>query len=85
MRGDIMEHPFINSKNLEDNTLEELQEAITDLHKKLTFAHGMGNQPMIQQLQMAIESHKTVYTKKMDKLFEKQKVNSQINVEKNGN
>jgi len=85
MHGNTMEHPFISSHGLEDKTLDELQEAITELNKKLTFAHSMGNQPMIQQLQMAIESHRNVYTKKMDKLFEKQKVNSQINVEKNGN
>lgn len=80
-----MEHPFIDSHNLEEKTLEELQETMTDLHQKLTFAYRMSNQPMIHQIQMAIESHKNVYTKKMDKLFEKQKLNSQINVEKNGN
>lgn len=80
-----MEHPFIDTHSLQDKTLEEIQEDVTSLHKKLTFAIGTGNQPLIHQLQMVLESYKSVYTKKMDDIFSKQKLNSQINVEKNGN
>ncbi len=75
-----MEHPFIN--NLSDKTLEELQEAITSLSNKLTFAFRTGNGPLIHQLQMAIESYRNQHRKKMDEIFSKQKLNNQINIEK---
>lgn len=80
-----MEHPFVNIDGLREQSMEELQDAITELTKKLSFAHSMGNQPMIHQIQMALESHQTVYREKMDKAFEKQQIKSQISVEKNGN
>jgi len=75
-----MEHPFIN--NLSDKTLEELQEAITSLNNKLTFAFRTGNGPLIHQLQMAIESYRNQHRKKMDEIFSKQKLNNQINIDK---
>jgi len=75
-----MEHPFIH--NLEEKTLEELQTAISDLSKKLSFAYRTTNAPMIHQINMALESYRTAYTKKMDDLISKQKVNMQIKVDK---
>jgi tRNA(Ile2) C34 agmatinyltransferase TiaS len=75
-----MEHPFIN--DLSDKTLEELQESITSLNNKLTFAFRTGNGPLIHQLQMAIESYRNQHRKKMDEIFSKQKLNNQINIEK---
>lgn len=74
-----MTHPFIH--DLSDKSLEELQEAISSLTSKLTFAYRMGNQPMIHQLLMAIDSYKVEYGKKMDELMKKQ--TSQINIQKN--
>jgi ribosomal protein L29 len=75
-----MEHPFIN--NLQDLSLEELQEKISELTKKLNFAYRMQNSPMIHQINMALESYRSEYSKKMDNLIKKQNVNSQIKVEK---
>lgn len=75
-----MEHPFIN--NLQDLSLEELQEKIGDLTKKLNFAYRMQNSAMIHQINMALESYKAEYSKKMDSLIKKQNINSQIKVEK---
>jgi hypothetical protein len=75
-----MEHPFIN--NLQDLSLEDLQEKIGDLTKKLNFAYRMQNGPMIHQINMALESYKSEYSKKMDNLIKKQNINSQIKVEK---
>jgi hypothetical protein len=75
-----MEHPFIN--NIDHLTLEELQTKLSELHKKLTFAYRTGNGPLIHQLNMAIESYKTTYNKKMDELIGKQNISSQIKVEK---
>lgn len=74
-----MEHPFIN--NLQDKSLEDLQTTISNLTSKLTFAYRTGNGPLINQLQMAIESYKSAYSKKMDELIQKQ--NIQINIQKN--
>lgn len=75
-----MEHPFIN--DLSGKSLEELQEAISSLNNKLTFAYRTGNRPLINQLQMALESYKNQQRKKMDEIFAKQKLNTTINVEK---
>ncbi len=74
-----MEHPFIH--NLQDKSLEDLQTTISNLTSKLTFAYRTGNGPLINQLQMAIDSYKTAYSKKMDELIQKQ--NIQINIQKN--
>ena len=75
-----MEHPFLH--NLDEKSLEELQTGISDLTKKLNFAYRMGNSPMINQINMAIESHRSAYNKKMNELIDKQKVNMQIKVDK---
>ena len=77
-----MEHPFIAS--LSDKTLEELQTAISDLTKKLNFAYGMQNGPMIHQISMVLESYKTEHGKKMDAIMKKQNIQSTISVEKEG-
>lgn len=75
-----MEHPFIN--DLSGKTVDELQEAITSLNNKLTFAFRTGNGPLIHQIQMVLESYRNQHRKKMDEIFAKQKLNTQINIEK---
>ena len=75
-----MEHPFIT--NLEDKTIEELQNKISDLTSKLNFAYRTGNGPLIHQLNMAIESYRSAYFKKMDELIKKQNVQTQIKITK---
>ena len=75
-----MEHPFIH--NLEEKSLEDLQTAISDLTKKLNFAYRTTNGPLISQINMALESYRNAYTKKMDELISKQKINMQIKVDK---
>jgi hypothetical protein len=76
-----MEHPFLTSKDLEDKSMEEIQEAISNIMNKLTFAYRTQNGPLIHQLQMILESHRTQYFKKTDEVFAKQKLNSQINIQ----
>ena len=76
-----MEHPFLASTDLEDKTMEELQDSIDNIMNKLTFAYRTGNGPLIHQLQMVLESYRTQYFKKMDEVFAKQKLNNQINVQ----
>lgn len=75
-----MEHPFIN--NISDKSLEELQKIVSDLTSKLNFAYKTGNGPLIHQVNMALESYKNAYSKKMDELMNKQKLTSQINIQK---
>jgi hypothetical protein len=74
-----MEHPFIN--DLSDKSLEELQETLSDLTNKLTFAYRTQNGPLIHQLQMVIESYKNEQSKKLDALFKKQNIDTTINVQ----
>jgi hypothetical protein len=75
-----MEHPFIF--NLSDKTVEELQNTISSLTNKLTFAYRTGNRPLVNQLNMAIESYKKEYSKKMDDLVKKKDLSDKINIQK---
>ena len=77
--GNLMEHPFVN--NLKDKTLEELQETMSSLTGKLTYAYRTGNGALISQLTMALESYRSQHSKKMDEIFDKQKLNKTINIQ----
>lgn len=76
-----MEHPFIDKASLKDLSVEQIQEKMLDLNNKITFAYRTGNQPLINQLTMVIETYRNVFTAKMDELFEKQNIKTKINVE----
>lgn len=58
-----MEHPLISS--LDDLTLEQLSEKITELRKKLNIAYNTGNGHLCDQIRMAIESYQTKYQEKL--------------------
>jgi hypothetical protein len=58
-----MEHPLIGS--LDGLTVEQLQEKITELNKKLSIAMRTGNAYLCDQLRMAIESHQNKYQEKI--------------------
>lgn len=76
-----MQHPFIT--DLSDKSIDDLQKTISTLMSKLNFAYRTGNGPLINQLNMAIESYKIEYSKKMDELVKKQNISSKIQIEKN--
>lgn len=78
-----MHHPFIN--NLSDKNLEDLSKEMSNLNNKLNFAYKTGNGPLIHQLQMAIESYRSEYFKKMDELIQKQNINTKISITKKNN
>lgn len=59
-----MHHPLIG--NLSDLTLEQLQEKISELNSKLSFAYRSGNNALIGQLQMALDSYNDAYRAKID-------------------
>lgn len=75
-----MEHPFIN--DLSKKSMEELQNTITDLMGKVNFAQRMGNQPMINQLNMIMESYRVEYGKRISELNKKQNIEGQIKISK---
>lgn len=59
-----MEHPLI--PNLDDQSLEALQDKMTELHKKLSIAMRSGNGHLCGQIRMAIETYRAAYQKKID-------------------
>jgi hypothetical protein len=58
-----MEHPLV--PNLDNLTLEQLNDKVSELYKKLAIAHRVGNMSLVNQLQMAIESYQTKYQEKL--------------------
>lgn len=58
-----MEHPLI--PNLDDLSLEQLSEKVSELNKKLGIAYRTGNGHLCNQLRMAIESYQTKYQEKL--------------------
>lgn len=76
-----MEHPFINKADLKELSVEQLQEKMSSITNKLTFAYRTGNGPLIHQLQMVLETYRNQFTTKMDELFEKQNIKNKINIE----
>jgi ElaB/YqjD/DUF883 family membrane-anchored ribosome-binding protein len=63
-----MEHPLI--PNLDDLTLDQLQEKITELNRKLAMASRMGNAQLRQQVQMALESYQNKFREKQQKIWD---------------
>lgn len=63
-----MEHPFVG--NLDDKTIEELAETISKLYKNLAFASRNGRYDMANQIQMALDSYRTVLDRKQRELFD---------------
>lgn len=79
-----MEHPFLDRKTLSEKTLEEIQATLTGLMNKLTFAHRMGNRPLINQLEMVVESYRNEASKKLDEVMKKQNLHNQVSIQKEG-
>ena len=75
-----MKHPFIN--DLDDLSVEDLQNKLTDLHNKITFAYRTGNSALIHQLNMAIERYREADNKKIDSVFDKNKTQTKIQITK---
>lgn len=74
-----MEHPFM--PDISGKSLEELQDTLSSLNKKLTFAYRTQNRPLINQLHMVMEGYRKQVSKKMDEVFAKQNIGNHINVQ----
>ncbi len=64
-----MEHPLIN--NIDDLSMEQLQERITELSRKVGIAHRMGNAQLRHQVQMALETYQNKYRERQQALWKK--------------
>lgn len=62
--------------------MDELQNTIQDLTKKLNFVYRQQNGQMISQMRMALESYRVEYSKRIDEAYKKQNLQSKINVSK---
>jgi hypothetical protein len=63
-----MEHPLIS--NIDDLSLEELQEKITDLTRKVGIAHRMGNAQLRYQVEMALETYSNKFREKQQAAYD---------------
>lgn len=66
-----MEHPLIS--NLDDLTLDQLQEKISELTKKVGMAHRMGNAHLRGQVQLALDTYRAKFQEKQQSLLDQQK------------
>lgn len=57
--------------DLSGKTMQELEEAIAGLNKKMSFVSRSNNFGMINQLMMALNSYRTEYAKRQDELYNK--------------
>ena len=65
-----MEHPLIG--NISDLSINQLQEKITELTKKLSFVYNSGNANLTAQVRMALETYTNKYYEKLNELAEKE-------------
>ena len=64
-----MEHPLIN--NIDDLSMEQLQERVTELTRKVGMAHRMGNAQLRHQVQMALETYQNKLRERQQALWRK--------------
>lgn len=73
-----MEHPLIG--NLDHLSLEELNEQISSLYKKLNIATQSGNGHLCTQLRMALESYNLKYQQKLQDSVKNHKFDDKIKI-----
>jgi hypothetical protein len=73
-----MEHPFIS--DLSKLSMDDLQEKITELNKRLSFVARMNNTSMYGQLLMVIDSYNNEYHKRMDEMYKKYNLANSIQI-----
>ena len=69
-----MEHPLIH--DADSLTMEELQTKVTDLTKKLGWAHRAGNAQLTQQVRMALETYQNKLRQRQQEEWEKSTKNN---------
>lgn len=75
-----MSHPFINTNDLSDLSVDELQTKILELNKKLSILGRMPNEYVAGQIRMALHSYQEAYNKKLQEQYKKLNLNSKIDI-----
>ena len=73
-----MEHPFIS--DLSTLSMDDLQEKISELNKRLAFVARMNNTSMYGQLLMVIDSYNAEYNKRMNEMYKKYNLSNSIQI-----
>jgi hypothetical protein len=76
-----MEHPLIG--NISELTIDELQEKVNELNKKLGIAARIGNAQLCDQIRMAIETYGNKLREKQNEQYKsatQQDFNDKINI-----
>ena len=73
-----MEHPFIS--DLSTLSMDDLQEKISELNKRLAFVARMNNTSMYGQLLMVIDSYNAEYNKRMNEMYKKYNLANSIQI-----
>jgi hypothetical protein len=64
-----MEHPFLDPQEIQQLKLEEIQNKISELTKKLTIAYQTGNMYLVHQVEMALETYNNAQTAKLKSMM----------------
>jgi hypothetical protein len=73
-----MEHPFIS--DLSNLSIDDLQEKISELNKRLAFIARMNNTSMYGQMLMVLDSYNSEYNKRMNEMYKKYNLNNTIQI-----
>ena len=66
-----MEHPFLNINEIKEMKLEEIQNKISELTKKLMIASQTGNDYLVHQVSMALETYNNAQMEKLKSMMPK--------------
>ena len=65
-----MEHPGLDVNQIkEELSLEEIQGKLKDISSRLSFAYQTMNQPLINQLQMVMETYSRAQEEALNEMF----------------
>ena len=68
----MMDHPFLDPQEIKKLKLEEIQNKISELTKKLTIAYQTGNMYLVDQVQMALNTYNSAHMEKLRDMMPKE-------------
>jgi len=68
-----MEHPLVTDAQTLSN--DDLQSRISDLSRKLSWAHRANNAALRHQIQMALATYQNEWQNRQKQMFDQQKLN----------
>jgi hypothetical protein len=75
-----MEHPFLNTDEIAEMDLDDIQEKISELMTKLNVAYNVGNNNLIHQIHMALDSYNVALNKKLMSMGTTEKYTDKIDI-----